>query len=308
MKSVLSRALLLLATALPTQLLAQTVPNGGLETWLTRNGGDVPQGWVTSDDLYARLGLAVSQGTVSKTTTAHGGSFAARVAVQSIFGRNLIGVLVLGDVSRVGLTFNTASRGGIPFTARPTQVQFWYRFSGAANDSANFYLELRRGAGTAARQVGVGTRYLVAPAANTAVYTLATLPITYGPNSLPPDSLRIYLSVGSTRSSTTAVLLLDDLTLTLPAATAQGAAQPAWQVYPNPSTNGQFVLRTADAALAHAAVEILDSQGQLLRAWPARPSAGPVTERLLDLGAVPAGLYLLRVSGRADVCQRLVVE
>jgi hypothetical protein len=303
--------ILMLTALLPTAARAQNVPNGHFETWLSRNNGEVPQGWVTSDDFYMRLGVPFSFGTVTKSTTLHSGQFAARVASANLVGTIVPGILVLGDVNRLGSTFNPFFRGGIPFTGRPTQMQFWYRYTGAANDSANFYLELRQGRGTTLRQVGAGTHYLVSPAANTSTYTLATVPITYAPGGLVPDTLRIYLTVGSTRSSATAVLLFDDLSVSggTGLATANAALAASLLVYPNPSASGEFMLRTAEPTLAGAAAEVCDALGRVVRHLPARDVSQAITERAIDLRGQAPGLYLLRLSTAAGtVTRQLVLE
>ncbi|WP_210513866.1 T9SS type A sorting domain-containing protein [Hymenobacter terricola] len=295
-------------TAAPAQ--AQQLPNSGFETWTTRTGNQVPQGYVTSDDFAQRL-IGFGLGSVTQSTAAHGGQYAARVAGASILGQNVPGVLVLGDIARLtpASAANFSFRGGLPYTAKPARLQFWYRFSGAAQDSAVLYLELRQGPRATARTIALGTSFLVAPANATTVYTLGTLPLTYGAGTFTPDTLRFTTVVGSTRSAGSAVLLLDDLSLSGGVlATTPGQAASAAVVYPNPSAGGRFVIRTPDAALAAAPLTVRDALGRTVLALPARSAAGPITERELDLSSQARGLYLLSFEVPGGGSRRLVVE
>ncbi len=294
-----------------TPARAQQLPNPGLETWVTRTGNQAPQGYVTSDDYAQRL-VGVGLGTVTQSTTAHGGQYAARVAGVNVLGRNVPGLLVLGDVARLtpAAAASFSFRGGLPYTGRPARLQFWYRFSGAAQDSATLYLELRQGPRATARTVALGSAFLVAPANATTVYTLGSLPLTYGAGAFAPDTVRFGVAVGTTRSAGTAVLYLDDLSLSGGAlATAPSQAAPAVLVYPNPSTGGRFVVRTPDPALAAAPLTVRDGLGRVVLALPARPlTGGVITERELDLSRQPRGLYLLSFETAGGRSRRLVVN
>ena len=105
----------------------QAVANGGFETWADRSGVDAPTGWLTTDDIaFALAGFNISTGTYTKVTDAHSGTYAARLESKSTLLGVVPGALVLG--SKIGS--NLALPGGLPFTARPTTLQFYYKLSG----------------------------------------------------------------------------------------------------------------------------------------------------------------------------------
>lgn len=289
---------------------AQQLPNAGFETWGTRSGNQAPQGYVTSDDYAQRLvGFGLS--TVTPSTTVHGGQYAARVAGVNVFGKNVPGILVLGDVARLTQAgaASFSFRGGLPYTSRPARLQYWYRFSGAAQDSAILYLELRKGPRATARTVAFGSAFLLAPGNATTVYTLGTIPLTYGAGAYMPDSVRFTVVVGSARSAGSAVLYVDDVSLS--GGTLAVVAKQATQgvtVYPNPSLGGRFTVRTPDPILAAAPLAVSDGLGRVVLVLPARPlPGGRVTERELDLSSLPRGLYLLRFQVAGASSERLVI-
>jgi hypothetical protein len=136
---------------------AQTISNLNLETWAQRTkavplGVEAPQNWQTTDDLLSSLAgspLPSATATVTKSTDVHGGSFAAKIEnkvyapFQSIIPV-LPGILSLGNGIRYSTDGNDFT--GVPYTGRPTQVQFYYKLTGpaATNDSAAVFFSLTR--------------------------------------------------------------------------------------------------------------------------------------------------------------------
>ena len=279
-----------------------TVANASFETWA--GTPEKPTGWLTTDDVYTFVfGAPVATGTVRKSATAHGGSFAAQLqtATDPVLGTNA-GNLILGSALSFGPNFELEHIGQ-GFTARPTSLQFYYRLSGALTDSAGVALELTRRVNGQRVVVGYAGQpnqpgYVLPALA--ATYTLATVPIQYV-SSLEPDSVRIIFSSGNANDimdGTT--LLIDDLAF-VGAALPTRAAAPAMavQAYPNPSPNGRFTLQLP-APTSAAEVHVTDALGREVayQAWASTPRSSCS----LDLSAQPAGLYTVRVqtaAGRA---------
>ena len=279
-----------------------TVANASFETWA--GTPEKPTGWLTTDDVYAFVfGTPIATGTVSKSTTAHSGSFAAQLqtATDPVLGTNA-GNLILGSALSLGPNFEFEHIGQ-GFTARPTSLQFYYRLSGALTDSAGVALELTRRVNGQRVVVGYAGQpnqpgYVLPALA--ATYTLATVPIQYV-SALQPDSVRIVFSSGNASDITDGTtLLIDDLALVdaaLPTRAATSAV--VVQAYPNPSPDGRFTLQLP-APTSAAEVRVTDVLGREVayQAWTNTPrSSCP-----LDLSAQPAGLYTVRVqtaAGRA---------
>lgn len=296
LRASLAIVLLLLAGPAP----AQTIPNGSLDSWATRNGVESPTGWLTTDDL---LGGFLRTGTVVKTTTAHGGTYAAQLQTVSLPGVGGVpGILVLGNAIRG----NTGIPGGVPFTARPRSLQFYYQLQGsrALADSAGMAVILSRRVNGTTTIIAGGSYDFPALASS---YTLATVPLQYVSN-LTPDSVAMVFVSGNTQTVTAgAVLRIDDITFTGTAAATRDAALAAQlSIVPNPSPDGRYRLSSPDPALLAAPLTVLDATGRIVRR-DEQPAPTRLPERTLDLSALPAGVYTVQLdTPRGLITQRLV--
>ncbi|SDY05765.1 T9SS type A sorting domain-containing protein [Hymenobacter psychrophilus] len=321
----------LLATAgLPLLARAQSptpLTNANFETWSNRNGVEAPTSWLTIDDALASEDIPpiLLPRTVTKSSDAHGGSFAAQVQNQSIDLRNgpavrrlalkglpqrmlarrpqdqidLPGLLLKGSISEDG------ELGGVPYTGRPTRLQFWYKLTGpaAAADSAIAGIILTRQFSPIAEVIEV-----LAPQST---YTLMDMPITYQ-STQTPDSLQVAFVAGTAEAAgSTSRLFVDDVQLVggTVTGTRNSVAAAALLVYPNPSTSGEFSLASlTDASLSTAPFTVTDATGRLVLRQPAAP-ARDARGRLVDLRAQQPGVYLLRLEAPAGpVVRKLVVQ
>lgn len=318
MKTTVLRLPLLLVASLLSLGAAraqQAVPNGTLETWVTRNNGDAPAQWLTTDDVIQELfpmpGIPAS-GTVVKSTMAHGGNFAAQVSNRAISGLGTApGLILLGNrVGNINRADSLEQLGGLPYTARPAQVQFYYRFTGtvaAPDDRPIASVLLTKTSGGVQQVVAAGRLYL--PTMATA-YTLATVPLKYKAG-FAPDS--IHIAFGSAdfnggNFTTGNTLFVDDVTLTgVVAATRDAQLQAAVSVFPNPSASGRFTVSAAqEPALLTAPLTVTDALGRVVLRQAAAPAAGP---RVVDLSQRPAGVYSLRLdTPRGPVVHQLLIQ
>ena len=265
----------------------QAIPNGNLETWTTRNGVEAPTNWLTTDDL---LGGAFRTGTVTKTTVARSGSFAAQLQTQSVLGiQQFPGLLILGTSIRNGAVFP----GGLPYTSRPGRLQFYYQLSGsqALTDSAAMVVILTRRVNGMTTVVAGGDYTFTALAAS---YTQVSVPLQYA-SSLAPDSVSLIFYSGDAQTVTTGTTLrIDDIAFTGTAtATRDAALNATLTVAPNPSPDGRYQLSSPTAGLLAAPLTVLDATGRVVRREAIAPAA--TTVRPLDLSALPSGIYVLQL-------------
>ncbi|GAB3590458.1 T9SS type A sorting domain-containing protein [Hymenobacter daeguensis] len=287
---------------------AQSVANLDLEAWTTRTtavstGVEAPTNWITDDDLVAQDAgqqLPASFGTLLKTTDTHSGSYAAKLVTDA---SGYSSYFVLGPRAA---TSSTNSLGGVPFTGRPANLQFYYKLAGtnAVADSAYVQLELTATVNGASQTVGYVTQVLTNPSAT---YTLASFPVTYL-SAATPDSVHLMFVSGIARHITTGTAVyIDDIDLGLtPTATRNAALNAAVTAAPNPSPTGRYTLSSTEPALLAAPLTVLDVTGRVVR----REAAAVATaSRELDLSALPAGLYTLQLfTGKGLVSQKLVVQ
>ncbi|MCB2407647.1 T9SS type A sorting domain-containing protein [Hymenobacter lucidus] len=291
-KTLVRLCLTALTTAVSLSATAQTLPNGTLETWQTRGTALAPTSWFTFDDVLANSGFPFPVSTTSQTIDKHGGTYAALLENKSnpIFGFTFPGILGLG----AGATIDSEFPGGIPFTGRPANMQFYYKLTGAAaaTEMAGAQIILTKWNGTETTVIAAGADEL-APAST---YTLRTIPLQYA-SSATPDSIRIVF-ISSTNDAPTVgtSLYIDDVVLSGTATpTLDAARNAAVTVYPNPSADGLFMLSTSrEANWVRAAYTVADMTGRIIVRQPAAP-ANASGLRTVDLRGQRAGVYTLRL-------------
>ena len=303
MKTLLRALLALVLGCLPGLAAhAQAIANGGFETWAARNGVDAPTGWLTTDDvIVSAFGLPLPSGSFTKTTDAHGGTYAVRLETKA----TLLGALpgAVGTGTKVGR--NIALPGGTPFTGRPAALQFYYKLSGpqpaVPANGAFVQVLLTRTVGGMAQPVAAAQQLLTTV---TASYVLVQLPLTYV-STATPDSLRLAFSSGAIPAGTTGstatvgtVLQVDDVAFTGTVTASRTAAELAatLSIFPNPSPDGRYVLAATPALLA-APLTVADATGRVVR--QEGRLAQPAARRALDLSGLASGLYTLHLATEA---------
>lgn len=122
-----------------------------------------------------------------------------------------------------------------------------------------------------------------------------------------PDQSTVYVAVNYTNANgNTSGDILQTETLVLAKESGLGVKEDqlktAFQLYPNPAQDYAILSGTQNLAFP---VQLIDSRGKLQREWEtlSQPSA---SHWELNLGTVPAGLYLLRdAEGRGAFLQKL---
>ncbi|WP_400194212.1 T9SS type A sorting domain-containing protein [Hymenobacter sp. B81] len=289
---------------------AQQLPNGGLENWTSNPlRGNVPQGWLTADDLIgAAFGITVPTATTLRSTDRRSGNFAARLETKTVaLLQNALvpGGLIIGSKINLG----RGQHGGVPFSTRPANMEFYYRLSGVNLDQDSAYVNviLTRTVNGVIEPLASGELYLKQAQAASA-FTRTTVPLLYG-SSAAPDSIRIFFTsgAGETLNPGTA-FIIDDVAMTGTATATRDNKSTVLSVYPNPSTGGLFTIDARqEPALLKASLTVTDITGRQVFAQAA--PAGPSPTRTVDLRGQPSGIYTLRLTSRQGTSiRRLVVR
>jgi hypothetical protein len=293
---------------------AQNVPNNGFETWASPTTVEQPANWRTTDDIIAYFngGNASNYniGSVTKSTDVHGGSFAAKLTTVSVPANNgnvtLPGILIAGTKFGGPYNLDGYPLGGVPYTSRPTQFQFYYKLTGPAADSA-VAVALFTSTSSIGKVTAIGSAVQVL-APTTGGYAALTLPIQYASSAMP-DSVRILFASGDANKITVGTtLLIDDITFSgAPLAVRANAdVQEQLTVSPNPSLNGRFQLSApTQPMLAAAPYTVVDMLGRVVAKQPAL--AVPSPTRDVDLSGLMAGIYLLRVDSKQGILVRQLI-
>ena len=285
---------------------AQAVSNGTFETWVTRRALEVPQSWTTVDEgiKSSPFGIAYNTVTTTKDAGSYAGSFAAKLETKRdpiisgtlgpIPGGLLLGTADYNSIVDILDSRDISDIGGLPFTTRAANMQFYYRLAGtnALPDSAYAIVALTRTVGGATQTIASGELRLL-PAAT---YTSASVPLQYT-SALAPDAIHIAFASGLARTRTVGTtLFVDDVVMTgVVSATKNPALEASLNVYPNPSANSEFRLASpARPTVATAPYIITNATGQVVRTSAAAP-AGLANGRPLELRGLPAGVYLLQL-------------
>jgi hypothetical protein len=307
---VTSMAVFWLAAA-PVQ--AQTFPNSNLDTWVMRNNIEAPANWLVTNDILPallQLPFPISANNVTKSADARTGPFAAQLqtSTATILGQpagTVPALMLLG--TRVAGGDDVP--GGLPFTARPAQMQFAYKLTGASalTDSAAIGVQLTRTVGGNTDVVAEAAILRLTP---TSTYTLQSLPLQYF-SSAQPDSVRILIVSGSAdRVTLGTTLLINDISFGgIATATRDAALAASISVSPNPSTDGRYTFHAPEPGLLAAPLTVLDATGRVVRREVApRPSATGAG-RTLDLSDLSKGLYTVQLlTNRGMVTKKVSIK
>lgn len=297
-------AALALLTIGPAALAQAPVPNGSFENWELRNPErEVPQSWITTEDFLEQEFEAQLRaiGFVNKSTTAHQGTFAVELTNINL-GDAADPFIVPGLLSN-----GTVATYGVPYTSRPSRLEFWYKLTGpqAAADEAVIQAILTRYSEGQTKEIG-GIGLLLPP---TETYTLVSEPLEYTPEGMSPDTLLMDATSGNAdeiHEGTT--LTLDDIRLTGSiTATRNPATEAALQIYPNPSATGEFSLASlTNAAASTAPFTVTDVTGRVVLRQDKAPLSAS-RGRLIDLRQQRGGVYMLQLHTPDGVLTRKLV-
>lgn len=233
-------------------------------------------------------------GTVTKSTTKHGGAFAAQLQTQSFLGQGQVpGEIIL----------STSLHGGS--LARPASLQFYYQLSGSnvTLDSTGAFAQLIRRVNGSSVVVAEGEQYYPVPKP---AHTLATIPLRYL-STLTPDSVVMAFASGTVRKPAAGTtLLVDNISFggSTATATREAGAAPALSVAPNPSPNGRYRLSSPEPALLAAPLVVFDATSREVRREAALRPGAAATDRLFDLHDLPVGVYTVQVRAPDGVLTR----
>lgn len=176
-----------------TSSIAQTIPNPGFETWTSGE----PDGWGTSNALVA--------GGVTQTTSKKSG--VAAIKIQTNAGQAGIAVSS-GTITTTGVT------GGFPFSSRVVDLSGFLRYVPTGGDTALISVILTKWNGSSRDTIGTSLDTLTVGWATT-LYNPFTTIIKYTAVG-NPDSAQIILRSSIGTGVAGSVLLVDDLSFTLP--------------------------------------------------------------------------------------------
>ena len=298
---------------------AQTIPNGGMETWRVNSAGSTnpkivrcPINWYGADSLIIGIGqsfgalLGVSdtvwQQQIYKDSgiNAHGGTYSAKLVTKNqdtlgIFPGILSNAETHVSISLTGLG-GFSQTGGLGTSLRTKTVSAWVKYSPASPvDSAAINIEAHGNVnGVADSLIGFG--FLKVGASSS--FVQVTVNMTYPDTTLIMDTLRISFASSADTAAVGSTLWVDDVT-------AVGVAQPISvnnvyananiSVYPNPASDVLYIDNKATQALT---ANLYAVNGSIV-ATKAISGNGK-----MDISTLPAGLYFYSLTDNGTILKR----
>jgi len=302
---------------------AQTIPNGGMETWRSGTAGyptftlavQAPVDWYGSDSLFIGIGglyggllmIPDSLWNVQlfrEDSIVHSGDHSAKllttyqdtilVAGSLSNGQANVGIS-LSPPGITGITFF----GGLPVTVRPLTLSAWTRYY----PGKDTLLHRFGGPDTAILSVTVVSAYggtvgtgfaLISPNSS---WTQVTATINYTDTINTADTLRITFasSGGASQTLDSSILYVDDVTMTSePEVSYVGVhtvtTNELVKIYPNPASDAIYCEGPLNAGLSCSLQSV---SGQVVATKVLTGSDA------LDVSELPEGLYIYTITNQA---------
>jgi len=301
------KKILLSALFCGASLLSFAQPTKNFEVWNPNSGSAMePDGWVSANALTAIPGNP--QSVYKDSSAVPEGKYAMKivsVTVPKTLGApipNPIGLAATGSIKN-----NTQLKIGFPYSARPSSMDFSYKYSPVAGgDTAACFVYLWNGIS----KDTIGAGLWKTSTTNTVTYTTHNLPIIYDPamSGITPDSMAIVFS--STRlfkSDTTfctncgkagSTLWVDDIILNFPSnINDKNVSNQGVILYPNPAVD--YIYISVDTEDAYA-VNVYDITGKQVRSLVMQESQNGFNKKAATISTanLSNGLYSYTITDK----------
>jgi hypothetical protein len=263
---------------------AQTIPNSGFETWTNVNTANTWKSNNTSTVFFLR-----------QSTDKHTGTYAAEVSTKAGSAGNLSGILTLGTINST----TQSVTGGLPISSKPTDLHGYYKYTaGNGAEQMEITVKMTKRVGSTLTTLATGVFSTVA-GQSTSTYTLFTIPLTYNPTTIIPDTFNITVKSSKTTAVVGSIALIDDLAFT----TATGVEESIFfepKMWPNPAnSNVNFNLNGEEYD-----INIVNMLGQTVAS--ARTHNELFT---IETGQLPIGFYSVNIESKTQrYTMRLLVS
>ena len=266
---------------------AQQIPNAGFESWVAGNSyvAEFPAGWSGSGTFP----------TVSKSTDAHGGSYAMKLFVGMYF----TGI----GANRMSYAFSVPTS-----TVQPLYYTYWAKIHLSGTDKFVTNADLTNtGSTLIVTGVNYGSSYL-SSSNNTAVWKQMSFPMVSN-GALPYDSVTLAFYF-PTANDTSSYVIIDDLAFSQnPAGIDYVSAESAMEsVYPNPAKGMATVVYTINDQ-ADVTLDVYDLLGNRISSVLSEKQSSGKYRAEINTETLPDGIYMvnLTVNGQSHM-QKLIVQ
>jgi Secretion system C-terminal sorting domain len=299
---IMKKYLLLIALLIGSKSFAQTVQNGGFETWTNLLFFYEPQGYVTSNYASLLLGSGgLPRANVSRGTDKVSGTYSAKLESYAQNAGDSLGVPGIMITGELDLQ-NVNIKPGIPISGgRPSELRGFYKYAqGNMPDSGIVSVALTK------YDPSIGTLNVIgggiATLSNKSSFTPFTVDIAYATNDVP-DTAIIVISTTSVFGFDTAaltsapvgtVLYVDDLTFFGATGLQSVDKMIEASLYPNPSKD-EINVDFYQANSSEVNIFLMSMDGRVVYEQKQYLAAGKQTIQL-NVADLDAGVYQLVVS------------
>lgn len=186
-------------------LTAQTVPNGGFETWTQTGNYAEPTPWNSPNPTTASLSLYT---VTRESSVVQSGAYAAKLQTKSFLGLQIPGLLTLGTFNINLVTMEATITGGTPFTWRPDSLTGYIQYEPKFSDECFIGVLLLKQNGSSWDTLGTGSFTTTATLLS---WTRFIIPIDYTSTETPTHLNIIILSSDRDNPQPNSTLYIDNL-------------------------------------------------------------------------------------------------
>ena len=264
---------------LAVNLFAQVIPNADMEAWADSVSFEEPIGWGTTNPFGVT--------TVSKTTDAHSGQFAALLESKSVLGITIAGIMATGVINTDELTVE----GGFPINQGYTNFSGFYKYTPSADTSSGTDSCWITAVFTKWNDTN-NARDTVAAAnfygGEAATYTLFDVPVNYVAPEMPDSAIIIVFTSRSPLGAPAgSKLYVDDFALSSGVG-IDVIKDEEVNIYPSPA-NDNLVITLASASQARQVI-VYDLLGKKVGSYPAHSN-----KLSLNTSSFTDGIYIIEL-------------
>lgn len=295
-------------------LFAQQIPNGDFERWDSTLGG-FPINWITeAHSIPYPLCPTSIDNTATKTSDRHSGNWAVELKTKSRCMKLGAGYMTLGD-------YDSELFSAIPYTYRPQQLNFYYKFLSIGNDTgfAKITLRLTDGSGKPGEIIGEGR---VSITSDTNEYTLMTVSIEYF-SPVKPELLQIVFSTSKKLSDREYPLaggepgdgLHEGTTLWIDDVTVSGGdvgikknePQINWHLFPNPISDvATLSFNMPKTEIVKITLYSIEGK-ELLQLFNETAISNQTYNLEIDGTKLHSGVYIVKFQSHETISKKIIV-
>jgi len=222
----------------PLQNKSQNLPNFSFEEWATDGTFNNPVSWGTSN--FSVFSIVTFNTVFKETTNFYSGNTSVKmVTVEKNVGGDdvkVAGLITLGHFDVNLSTRKAEVSGGLPFTAKPTKLSGYYKYTTPGIDSCimSIYLTKFNALLSKADTLGKGTF----SSSTIEEWTYFEAPIEYSSNETPDTMNIIILSSDTSLFVPGSTLYIDQLAIdAITSVSNYKVNSKCYSVFPNPATS-----------------------------------------------------------------------